>query len=233
MRCARAAGITDLAVGAYGDDDGDYSCPSPPSSPSNCAYGAVYLLFLNTDGTVKGEKKIGRTQGGLPLARYDQFGMSVASLGDVDDDGMLLRATRGAQVPGLLRVPLMGARCARAAGVTDIAVGAQGDDNGGKDVGAVYVIFLNKDGTVNRWQKLSADKGDVTGHLDVDDKFGGALAGLGDIDGDGVGDLAVGAYKDDDGGSDPGAVYLFFLKPDGKVKDEKKLSASSVSGSKE
>ena len=62
---------------------------------------------------------------------------------------------------------------------------------------------------------------------------GGALAGLGDIDGDGVGDLAVGAYRDDDGGLDPGAVYLFFLNTDGTVKDEKKLSASYVSGSKE
>ena len=37
------------------------------------------------------------------------------------------------------------------------------------------------------------------------------MGSLGDLDGDGVSDLAVGAWFDDDGGTDRGAVYILFL----------------------
>lgn len=33
-------------------------------------------------------------------------------------------------------------------GIQDIAVGAYADDANGTDAGAVYVLFLNRDGTV-------------------------------------------------------------------------------------
>ena len=45
------------------------------------------------------------------------------------------------------------------------------------------------------------------------DCFGSSVASLGDLDGDGVTDLAVGAYGDDTGGSYRGAVHVLFLKP--------------------
>ena len=37
------------------------------------------------------------------------------------------------------------------------------------------------------------------------------MGGLGDLDGDGVVDLAVGAWHDDDGGFDRGSVWILFL----------------------
>ncbi len=37
------------------------------------------------------------------------------------------------------------------------------------------------------------------------------MGSLGDLDGDGVGDLAVGAIANDDGGSNRGAVWVLFL----------------------
>ena len=37
------------------------------------------------------------------------------------------------------------------------------------------------------------------------------MAALGDLDGDSVPDLAVGAYLDDDGTNNQGAVYVLFL----------------------
>ena len=49
-------------------------------------------------------------------------------------------------------------------------------------------------------QKISDTQGGFTGVLDNSDCFGESVAALGDLDGDGVGDLAVGSAWDDDGG---------------------------------
>ena len=54
-------------------------------------------------------------------------------------------------------------------------------------------------------QKISDTEGGFTGILDDLDIFGISVASLGDLDGDGVGDLAVGVLVDDDGGTDRGA----------------------------
>ena len=86
--------------------------------------------------------------------------------------------------------------------MADLAVGAQYDDDGGSDRGAVYVLFLNADGTVRAEQKISDTAGGLTATLNDSDSFGYSVAGVGDVDGDGVADLAVGASADDDGGSD-------------------------------
>ena len=162
-------GIGDLAVGAWTDDDGGFD------------RGAVWILFLNTDGTVKSHQKINSSEGGFTgtLDDSDRFGVSVASLGDLDGDG-----------------------------VGDLAVGANGDDI---DRGAVWILFLNTDGTVKSHQKISGTEGGFNGTLDDGDRFGTSVASLGDLGGDGVGDLAVGAYRDDDGGTDRGAVWVLFL----------------------
>ena len=135
-------------------------------------------------GTVLSHQKISDTEGGFTgtLGNSDQFGTSVASLGDLDGDG-----------------------------VGDLAVGAWFDDDGGTDRGAVWILFLNTDGTVNSEQKISDTQGGFTGTLDDRDRFGLSAAWLGDHDGDGVGDLAVGAIFDDDGGDARGAVWMLFL----------------------
>ncbi|MCH8852036.1 MAG: FG-GAP repeat protein, partial [Planctomycetes bacterium] len=166
-------GVGDLAVGAASDNDG------------GADRGAVWILFLNPDGTVKGHQKISDTEGGFTGTLYndDLFGVSVASLGDLDADG-----------------------------VTDLAVGAYHDDgDGGYERGAVWILFLNADGTVKTHQKISDTEGGFTGILDDQDWFGWGVASLGDLDGDGVSDLAVGAILDDDGGDARGAVWVLFL----------------------
>ena len=178
-------GVQDLAVGAYLDNDG------------GTGRGAVWVLFMNADGTVKGYQKISDTQGGFDgtLADGNYFGKSVANLGDLDSDG-----------------------------VQDLAVGAYYDGDGGIIRGAVWVLFLNADGTVKSYQKISDTEGGFDGTLADGDRFGCSVANLGDLDSDGVQDMAVGAYYDDDGGDDRGAVWVLFMKADGTVRDNQKIS---------
>ena len=59
---------------------------------------------------------------------------------------------------------------------------------------------------------MSGSAGGFNGNLDADDHFGAALAGIGDMDDNGVPDLAVGAPGDDDGGADQGAVWILFME---------------------
>ena len=80
-------------------------------------------------------------------------------------------------------------------------------------------------GTVLGHQKISDTEGGFTGALDENDFFGVGVASLGDLDGDGVVDLAVGAYFDDDGGLNRGAVWILFLYADGTVKSQQKITA--------
>ena len=125
-------------------------------------HGAVWILLLNTDGTVKAHQKISDNEGEFTevFNNHRYFGASVAPLGDIDLDG-----------------------------VVDLAVGAQGNqDAQANGRGCVYLLYLNRDGTVKAHAKISDTSGGfTTGLLDDIDNFGRSLAYLGDVDGDGQG----------------------------------------------
>jgi len=112
-------------------------------------------------------------------------------------------------------------------GVNDLAVGANQDDDGGSDRGAVWILFMNTDGTVNSNQKISHNRGEFNGELHDGDRFGRAVASIGDLDEDGVTELAVGAPGDDDGGQDRGATWILFMDNNGEVRSETKLSSGN------
>ena len=88
----------------------------------------------------------------------------------------------------------------------------------------MWILFLNDDGTVNSHQKISDTEGGFTGILVDGDGFGSALASLGDLDGDRVGDLAVGANGVDGIPPIRGAAWILFLNADGTVKSHQKIS---------
>jgi hypothetical protein len=73
---------------------------------------------------------------------------------------------------------------------------------------------MNADGTVKDHQKISATSGNFSGRLDFLGRFGSSVAHLGDLDGDGITELAVGAVTQDDGGMDRGALWLLYLDQD-------------------
>ena len=109
-------------------------------------------------------------------------------------------------------------------GVGDLVVGAPMDTDGGTLFGSVWVLFLDTDGDVDFPQKISATQGGFAGALGVASYFGSAVASLGDLDGDGVTDLAVGADGDAAGGFRRGAVWILFLRTDGTVKTQTKIT---------
>ena len=111
-------------------------------------------------------------------------------------------------------------------GVLDMVVCAYGDDDGGTDAGAVYILFLATSGTVLSHQKVSATHGGFTGSLASGDYFGTSSGVGGDLNGDGVLDMVVGAYRDDDGGYDAGGVFFLFLVTSGNVLSHQKVSAT-------
>ena len=69
----------------------------------------------------------------------------------------------------------------------------------------------------------------LNGILNDHDHFGISVSQIGDLNNDGVVDIAVGAYKDDDGGSDRGALYIIFLNNDGTVNSFQKISSNNES----
>lgn len=178
-------GVEDLAVGAPGDDDG-----------ANDA-GALWILFLNANGTIQDKQKLGNLSGGFTggLAAGDQFGSSVASLGDLGNDGFL-----------------------------DLAVGAPGGDAGGINSGAVWIVTLLPDGTVRSERRIDGTSSGFAGAVDAGDVFGESVAALGDLNGDGTADLAVGAVGDELSGQGFGAVYVLFLNPDGSPSTYRALT---------
>ena len=186
----------ELAVGAHYDDDG-----------GGWDKGAIWILFLNADGTVRSHQKISDTEGGFTagLNNGDQFGHALGTA-DINNDG----------IPELL-------------------VGAK--DDGDMlyycsyycDYGALYVLFLNPDGTVNSHRKITSMQNGFDVTLDMGDEFGLGPTGIGDLDGDGVTELVTGSLIDYDG-PDRGGLWILFMNTDGTVKSQRVIFSSIFGG---
>jgi hypothetical protein len=169
--------------------------------PVGCLLDGVSLVGPVPEPETAGQLALHRrfaSGSGIALAPGAMFARGIANLGDLDGDG-----------------------------VTDIAIGSVGDDDGAEDAGAVWIALLNADRSVRASRKISELSGGLVADLQRTDGFGRALTGLGDLDGDGVPDLAVGANEDDTGGYNAGKVYVLFLTRQGTVRAQHEISAQS------
>ncbi|MXP27194.1 hypothetical protein GRI39_14335, partial [Altererythrobacter indicus] len=177
-------GYDDLIVGAYnGDDGGD-------------AAGEAYVIYGKASGfgtfDSTGRRVVDLT--GLSAstgfviqgaAAGDNLGTSVSSAGDINGDG-----------------------------IDDLIVGAPSADINGSSSGDSYVIFGQSGTSRTRIDisTLAASDGFIIrgDSVDGDDYLGWSVSSAGDVNGDGIDDLIVGAYKGDDGGTDAGEAYVIF-----------------------
>lgn len=159
--------------------------------------GAVWILFMKADNTVLSETKISSTSGNFSgvLEDNDHFGNAVALLGDLNNDGL-----------------------------PELAVGANHDGDGGYHHGAFWILSLNVDGTVNSYQKISETEGSFDGLLNDEAFFGSDIENIGDLNSDGVQDLAVGATGQNDGGDQTGAIWILFMNQNFSVNTSQKIS---------
>ncbi|WP_323192388.1 hypothetical protein [Halostella sp. PRR32] len=87
----------------------------------------------------------------------------------------------------------------------DVIVGAYSADKGTNDAGAAYVIYGDDDPPAEA--TLGEANATLTG-ADTDDFAGYRVDGAGDVDGDGLADVVVGAPYNNETGTDAGAAYV-------------------------
>lgn len=199
-------------------------------------------------GTALRQQKISALDGGLagPLEPHRYFGRGLVALGDLSGDGTIELAALDAErslwilslgadgrVVGERRVDATGDwhnnSLARLGdldgdGVPELAFGYFVGGRGGYEY-EVEIVFLNADGSERSRHEIEASDPVFAPAITPEDGFGNALAGLGDVNGDGIPDLAIGTPGDDDGpGLDNGAVWILHLQRDGSPSFARKIS---------
>jgi hypothetical protein len=182
-----------IAVSGAGDVNGDgfndLLVGASGAAPNGAASGASYVVFGTDQGFASSIDLVsldGNTGFRLEgVAASDTSGLSVSSAGDVNGDGF-----------------------------GDIVVGAIGVSENGAFSGASYVVFGKASGfapSINLGN-LDGDTGFRLVGVAHDDMSGGAVSAAGDVNGDGFGDLLIGARSADPNGSNSGSAYVLFGK---------------------
>jgi len=199
-------GFADLIVGATGDDNNGSSSGS--ARVFSGLDGAILTTFNGDDMNAR----FGWSVSGAGDVNNDGFAdLIVGAIGDDNNgndsgsarvfsgqDGSILYTFNGDSAVDWFGCSVSGAGDVNNDGFADLIVGAYRDDNNGNDSGSARV-FSGLDGAI-----LYTFAGDSAG-----DRFGCSVSGAGDINNDGVADLIVGAYYDDNNGSESGSARVF------------------------
>ena len=188
-----------LPVSAAGDVNGDglddLIIGASSAAPNGFNSGASYVVFGKSDGAIVELSEIGGNDGFVinGVTNGDLSGRSVSDAGDVNGDGL-----------------------------DDVIIGAPFAAPNGADSGASYVVFGKSDGSVVQLSVIAdADAnnndGFVLNGVTNDDQSGRSVSGAGDVNGDGLDDLIIGANQADPNGNYSGASYVVFGKSDGSV----------------
>ena len=187
-----AGDLSGVSVSSAGDVNGDGLADlivgaslADPTSVNKA--GKSYVVFGKTNNTAINLSSLGT--GGFIIngqAASDYSGDSVSSAGDVNGDGL-----------------------------ADLIVGAfRADPASVYNAGKSYVVFGKTDTNAINLSSLGTGGFIINGEA-AGDQSGVSVSSAGDVNGDGLADLIVGAYRADPAsGSDAGKSYLVFGKTD-------------------
>jgi hypothetical protein len=185
-----------------GDGLADLIIGARDDSPNGNHSGASFVVFGKTDGAVIELSSIEAGSGGFVIngvSTSDVSGVSVSAAGDVNGDGL-----------------------------DDLIIGADGDDPNGSSSGTSFVVFGKTDGIVIELSSVEAGSGGfVINGVSADDFSGYSVSTAGDVNGDGLDDLIIGASENDLNGSNSGASFVVFGKADGTVVELSSVAAGS------
>ena len=171
-----------------GDGFGDLLIGAPNAGPAGRDYSGVTYLFF------------GKARGFDPrlnLATFDR------------NDGSVIVGAAGGDYAG---AAVAAAGDFNRDGLDDMVIGAHGADPNGESSGIAYILFGSAarfDPTVDL-ATLESSGGVRIGGENSDHLFGSAVAGGGDINGDGFDDVIIGAEGADQNGTSSGAAYVIF-----------------------
>ncbi len=174
-----------------GDGLADVIVGAPGGDPGGLFdAGESYVVFGKADGMAVNLADVVAGIGGFVINGIDgHSGWSVSGAGDVNGDGL-----------------------------ADVIVGAPIADPGGNLLaGKSYMVFGKADGTAVDLADVAAGTGGfVINGIDALDFSGFSVSGAGDVNGDGLADVIVGAYRADPAGNSyAGESYVVFGKADG------------------
>ncbi|WP_202752930.1 integrin alpha, partial [Bathymodiolus thermophilus thioautotrophic gill symbiont] len=167
-----------------------------PANKSNA--GKTYVVFGKTNASAINLSAITSASdtGGFVIngeSADDESGYSASSAGDVNGDGL-----------------------------DDLIVGAhQADPDNKSNAGKSYVVFGKTNGSAVDLSAIASGTGGfVINGENIDDGSGRSVSSAGDVNGDGLDDLIIGAHQaDPDNKSKAGKSYVVFGKTDTKAID--------------
>jgi hypothetical protein len=181
-----------VSVSSAGDVNGDGLADlimgAPYGDPNGSNSGASFVVFGKTDGSAVELSAVEAGTGGFVINGVSTNDRSGVSVSSAGD--------------------------VNGDGLADLIVGALNGDRSG----ASFVVFGKTDGEALALSAVEAGTGGfVINGVSGNDNSGRSVSSAGDVNGDGLADLIVGAYRDDPNGGNSGASFVVFGKTDGSA----------------